>query len=172
LLDPISAEYERAPEVGLELLEDRPEVGERDVVGPDQPVGGVFPVWQERVRAGPDDAFVPVPGPAEHLVGQIADAVAYRTLTLAGCDQAAVCHRGEQRRRLVLGRQQPFRAPVLIHHDTTITPEVGHAIQLPASRSLRESGILNRTVAGHTGGFGARVQAVHRRAVGRRGEAV
>jgi len=83
-----AAEHVGAPEVGRELLEDRTEVGEDDVVRLDDPVRRVLPVGEQRVRAGPHDALVPAPGLPEHLVGQVPDPVARRLLALAGRDDA------------------------------------------------------------------------------------
>ena len=67
---------------------------------------GGFSWWGQGVRAGPDDALVPVPGLPEHLVGQVPDPVADRLLALAGRDDAARDDLVEQRHRVGLGIQQ------------------------------------------------------------------
>ncbi|GAB7105521.1 hypothetical protein JCM4814A_38350 [Streptomyces phaeofaciens JCM 4814] len=118
VLDRVVAEDEGPPEVGLVLLEDRPEVGEHDVVRTDHPVRRVLPVRLERVRPGPHDPLVPVPGGAEQFVREIPDAVADRPLPGPRHHQAAPVDLREQPNGLRLCVQQPCRTRgfVVIRH--------------------------------------------------------
>lgn len=110
LLDRIVAEHERPPEVGLVLLEDRPEVGEHDVVGADHPVRRILLVRHQCVRPRAHDPLVPVSGRAEQFVRQIADPVADRPLALPWGNQPARLDLREQLGRPRLSLQQPRRA--------------------------------------------------------------
>ena len=116
MLARVAAEHERAPEVGLPLIEDRAEVEEHDVVVGDDAVRRVLPVGPQRVLPRPHDSLVPVPLDAEHLRRQIADLVGQLLLTDAGAEHAGALDLGEQLRRLILGIEEHFDAEVLICH--------------------------------------------------------
>ena len=102
----VVAEHERAPEVGLPLLEYRTEVAEHDVVAGDDAVRRVFPVRRQGVLPRPHDPLVPVPFDAEHLGGQVADLVGQLPLGDPGAEHAAALDLGEQICRPIVGIEE------------------------------------------------------------------
>lgn len=150
VLDRVVAEDEGPAEVGLVLLEDRPEVGEDDVVLADHPVRRVLPVRLESVGAGADDPLVPVPGGAEEFVGQVTDPVTDRPLPLPWCDQSALLDLREEPGRLGLGVQQSCRAcEFVVRHaadrrSRVRSPATGMGWQSPPAHPVPE----RRSLAG------------------------
>jgi hypothetical protein len=114
-------------EVGLPLLEDRPEVAEHDVVGRDHPVWRVLTIGLQGVRASANDPLVPVPFHPEQVTGEVTDRVASCTLANPGPDKCTLVNLLEQLDSLGLRIQQPRYPRILIEDNVAHSPTVARA---------------------------------------------
>ena len=138
VLDRVTAEHVRAPEVGLEFLEDGPEIGEDDVVRLDDPVRRVLPVGN-RV-CGPDRTM----RLCQCLVFPNISLARSLIWSLAACSpwpaamMPRATHLVEQRHRVGLRVKQPPDSLVLGHRAPAISqlPDLQQMI-MPGGRLSR-----------------------------------
>ena len=113
----VVAEDERATEVRLPFLEDRPQVQERDVVFGDHAVRWMLLERLQGVLTGPHDAPMPVPAlTPSRSAARSRDLVGQFLLADTRADQPTLFDLVEQLRGLGLGIQQPLRADTLVGH--------------------------------------------------------